>query len=54
MIEITEDLPPVVYGDPIIDELNDILWGLSVPEHSNEIDRLQKVVIALERRAAAL
>lgn len=48
----SEKLPPVVYGDPTIDALNAYLWGLEVPEHSAEIQRLQREVVELERKHA--
>jgi hypothetical protein len=49
---MTEKLPPVVYGDPAIDRLNAHLWSLPVPENSAAIQRMQREVIELERKAA--
>ena len=45
-----EKLPPVVYGDPVIDKMNTYLWSLEVPKHSDEIQRLQLEVVELERK----
>jgi hypothetical protein len=45
-----EKLPPVVYGDPVIDKMNAYLWSLEVPKHSDEIQRLQLEVVELERK----
>ena len=47
-----EKLPPVVYGDPIIDAMNEYLWSLEVPEHSDTIQKMQREVIELERKHA--
>jgi hypothetical protein len=48
--EKEEKLPPVVYGDPVIDALNALLWGLPVPKYSDTIQRMQREVIELERK----
>jgi hypothetical protein len=49
MSDATEKLPPVVYGNPLIDALNARLWSLPVPEYSAQIQRMQMEVIEIER-----
>jgi hypothetical protein len=43
-------LPPVVFGDPIIDAVNRRQWRLPVPQHSGEIQHLQRRVVEVERQ----
>lgn len=46
-----ERLPPVVRGNPQIDMINRDLWRLPAPQNSDTIQRLQRVVIEIEKAA---
>lgn len=50
---VGDKLPPVVYGNGVIDRLNDALWRLPAPWSGDAVQSAQRAVVDLERRIDA-